>query len=92
MTEEQLAIFEARLVRIESMLAYMLGTTPCETEAVPTVDQARQLVSMGIPAWRRLKRSTNRLELWQEGFQKKLAAQDDLAPPAHPVGAEDVKA
>lgn len=84
MTPEELADLQIRLLRIESMLAYLLGTQAVEVEAAPTAEQAKRLQVMGQSPWGRLKRSTNRFELWKEGFEKQMAKQDAPTPEGAP--------
>lgn len=61
-----------RLLKVESMLAFQMERQPMEQTAKPTVDQARQLSTMGLPAWQEVKRATNSYEVWKEGFDLKM--------------------
>lgn len=88
MTAEELVDLQVRLVRIESMLCYLLGSQKLEVEAAPTPEQAKRLQAMGMKPWERVKRSTNSYQLWREGFEKKMAEQAAPTPEGAPHEAQ----
>ncbi len=73
----ELNIVHQRVARIESMLAYLMGTMETETVVQPTTEQAKALVAIGQSPWQRMKRATNRYELWAEGWERRIKAQAD---------------
>lgn len=92
---ETLKNTEARLYRLESMIAYTMGNTPREVTTTPNKVQAQQLHALGLPAWPRITRKTNDYELWLEGFNarmKKMAeANEAPAEDAAPKTDEESK-
>ena len=67
-------ISAARLARIESMMIFLMETTPAEQTVRPTLDQAKDLAAMGRPAWPTMKRDTNKYTIWRESWDKLQAA------------------
>lgn len=84
MDTEQARRMEAQMIRIESMLGFMLGSEQAEQVTAPTQIEAKQLDALGLPPWPRIRRQTTRLEVWREGFLKQMAAHQ-----AQPIGDDN---
>lgn len=67
-----------RLVRIESMLMHLMERERIEQMVKPNTEQARQLSAMGLAAWDAISRTVTVYDVWKEGFDKKMRAQEEL--------------
>lgn len=89
-TLTELLKFEAadheRLVRVESMLVYLLSLQQEEVITQPTTEQAKQLVALGLPPWPRIKMATNHFELWKARFDERMKQKEAERAEATPEG------
>lgn len=63
-----------RLLRLESMVVFMLEREKMTMTAKPSLDQAKRLEAMGQQPWESLVRATNAYEVWKEQFDRKMTA------------------